>query len=236
VPNVVIVGGGFEYSGMFKGEGWNVVHNTAEADMVQFTGGADVTPSYYGHTKHPYTYNDEARDAREAVHFRMAVRLGKPMAGICRGGQFLNVMCGGKMIQHCDMHGVNDGHWARDERTGEMVKVTSTHHQMMVPHKTEAEVIMTARESLHFEKSINNQIIKFQSGGMRDIEALYYKRYRCFCFQPHPEFQGWQELKDYYFDRIAEFFNLQSLERLLKDNIPEHQRDVNGQPLLTPQL
>lgn len=228
MPNVHIVGGGFEYASMFRRHGWEVVSSIADADLVQFTGGEDVTPELYGHTKHVTTGNSVERDAREQVVFKVCLKMGKPMAGICRGGQFLNVMCGGKMFQNVDGHATMNGHLARDERTGELFHVTSTHHQMMIPHKTEAVVIMTARESTACEKHIGGKEITVASRAMRDIEVLWYENYKCFCFQPHPEFGGEDELADLYFGYLDEFFKLRSAKdvskafsnQVLDDEIP----------------
>ena len=41
----------------------------------------------------------EKRDAMEAVILRMALRADKPVLGICRGIQFINVMLGGTLYQ-----------------------------------------------------------------------------------------------------------------------------------------
>src|SRR3546814_3238996 len=50
-------------------------------------------------------------------YFAIARRMHKPMAGICRGGQFLNVMCGGSMIQHVEGHAI---HGRSEEHTSEL--------------------------------------------------------------------------------------------------------------------
>lgn len=227
MPNVYIVGGGFEYAAMFRRHGWDVVANVKDADLVQFTGGEDVTPELYGHTRHQTTGNNIERDAREQAVFKVCLKMGKPMAGICRGGQFLNVMCGGKMFQNVNNHATIRGHQAKDERTGELFQVTSTHHQMMIPHKSDAVVIMTARESTICEKHIGGKEVTVASRVMQDIEALWYEDYKCFCFQPHPEFQGEDELSDLYFGYLDEFFKIRSARdaarafaTALNDDIP----------------
>jgi len=65
---------------------------------VVFTGGADVSPFMYGEKKLSVTCNDEHRDEQEKLFFERYTKV--PKVGICRGGQFLNVMNGGKMWQH----------------------------------------------------------------------------------------------------------------------------------------
>ncbi len=67
--------------------------------LVCFTGGSDVSPELYGHRNLESGCN-KARDEKEVLIFEMAKKHGIPMTGICRGSQFLNVMCGGTMVQH----------------------------------------------------------------------------------------------------------------------------------------
>jgi gamma-glutamyl-gamma-aminobutyrate hydrolase PuuD len=209
MPKVYVVGSYMsQYTAMFRRQGWDAASNIKAADLVQFTGGEDVSPSLYGHSQHKNTYANADRDRKEQIIFELCLKDEKPMAGICRGGQFLNVMCGGKMVQHCDGHGVSGGHEARDERTGEVFNVSSTHHQMMVPHNQHAEVIITARRSTWCEKHINERLVHYNTTKTRDIEALWYPKFNSFCFQPHPELPGWNALADRYFCYLQEFFGL----------------------------
>lgn len=210
MPRVNIVGGGFEYASMFRHKGWTIVNTIEEADLVQFTGGEDVSPELYQHTKHPYTNCNPMRDRKEVLVYKACRQAGKNVAGICRGGQFLNVMCGGKMIQHCDNHAFKEGHTATDTRTGECFLVSSTHHQMMIPNTMHGKVIVVARETEHCEKHIDGKLIRFQSSKMQDTEAVWYPLHKTFCFQPHPEFLSWPGLADKYFDYLYEFFGLKS--------------------------
>ena len=98
--NVYIVSGSSAYINMYVNNGWAVVSDMRDADLVHFTGGEDVTPVLYGQHPHPRTYNSEARDQAEMKVYLQALGLDIPMVGECRGGQFLNVMCGGEMYQH----------------------------------------------------------------------------------------------------------------------------------------
>src|SRR5690606_36449796 len=72
-------------------------------DLICFTGGADVSAELYGE-ENTYSFCDPERDEEERIIYDMALAHGIPMVGICRGGQFLNVMNGGKMIQHIEGH------------------------------------------------------------------------------------------------------------------------------------
>lgn len=193
---------------MFKRYGWKLVDNVEDADLIQFTGGEDVTPSYYGHQKHPRTWNNPMRDQHEKLVWDLAQRENKVCAGICRGGQFLNVMCGGKMYQ--DVSGHLGGHMAVDTQTGETFLVTSTHHQMMIPNEETGHVVVTAREStMRVSTGPEGQNTTFREQGLakkHDTEAVLYAFENTFCFQPHPEFQGHEDLADRYMGYLVEFF------------------------------
>ena len=68
----------------------------AVLDGIVIAGGGDINPAIYGAAKHPKTSaNAPDRDAWELAIADAAVRLDKPLLGICRGMQVLNVACGG---------------------------------------------------------------------------------------------------------------------------------------------
>lgn len=209
MPSVFIVGGNAQYRAMFKLRGWVVVDVPQEADLMQFCGGADVNPSLYGHGVHPTTTFSTTSDGIDEAHYELATRLNMKKVGICRGGQFLNVMNGGKMVQDCDGHATYYGHEAIDMLTGRTIHVSSTHHQMMMP-ADHGEVLAVARESLHRklvvpeQGTVNNMIGELGD----DVEAVFYPQTESLCFQPHPEFRGVEACTDYYFELIERCLGL----------------------------
>ena len=74
-------------------------------DGLLLTGGADVAPARYGQEEDPNLGTVEPeRDAFElAVLEAMAAR-GKPVLGICRGLQVINIWAGGTLHQHVPEH------------------------------------------------------------------------------------------------------------------------------------
>ena len=64
------------------------------------TGGTDVAPTSYGEEpKDPAWAGDAGRDAWEIALYREAIRQGRPVLGICRGCQLINVAEGGTLWQ-----------------------------------------------------------------------------------------------------------------------------------------
>lgn len=182
MKKVFIVNGSWAYLTLFNNLGFNTQCSLQEADLVCFTGGADVTPSYYGDKKHPKTFNDPFRDEEETKVFAFCIDNNIPMVGICRGGQFLNVMSGGRMYQDVEKH--TRSHNITDKVTGEVVYVTSTHHQMMMPSE-QAEIV--AVSYLGGAREWYEGQVLMRDKSEEDIEVVYYAHNRALCFQPHPE-------------------------------------------------
>jgi putative glutamine amidotransferase len=72
----------------------------AALDGVIFSGGEDVNPAWYGEEILNETVHiDAVRDHSDSLLARAALSSGKPLLGICRGEQLLNVMMGGSLYQ-----------------------------------------------------------------------------------------------------------------------------------------
>ena len=198
------------YNKMFANRGWELVTDPAEADLIQFTGGADISPSLYKRGLHQTTFIDYNRDIRCQDLFGYAKTTGVPVAGICRGSQFLHARAGGELVQDCDNHGVFGGHIATVRATGAPVLVSSTHHQMMYDNSV-GEVLMSASLSTRKETADDNgNIIQLEIG--EDIEAMLYNKqdvgFNGLSFQPHPEYPGFEDCQDVYFEMIEQLLNL----------------------------
>lgn len=108
-----------------------ITRNIDEADLVMFTGGADINPSIYGEKTSKTYWGNEARDKVEIEVFEAAVELGIPMIGICRGLQLICALCGGKVIQDVSNHaGSSHNIIFKDDF---QCTTTSLHHQMVYP-------------------------------------------------------------------------------------------------------
>ena len=203
---VFIVNSSYDYERMFEAHGWMVVSDVELADLIQFTGGEDVHPSFYDERPHQFSFSNIHRDNYEIPFFQYGITNSIPMAGICRGGQFLNVMNGGRMYQHVSKH--TGSHKALYAVDGREVYVTSTHHQMMRPGPS-GEVFLTAqmggmKEFMPHPLDPSNKPI-INAIDEDDVEGVFYPNSRTVCFQPHPEFRGHEELATFYFEVINKF-------------------------------
>jgi GMP synthase-like glutamine amidotransferase len=194
---------------MFQKKGWDLYGiDTEEAPtLIVFTGGEDVTPAYYGE-KNVASYCNPQRDTYEKGIFDSFPDVSK--VGICRGGQFLNVMSGGRMFQDTDRH--DRYHNLKDLLTGKTHFVSSTHHQMMRPSGL-GEIVAVADESTYrmADQAHHEKSMEFY----QDIEVVYYPRTKSLCFQPHPEYGGKDGTFDYFFELLERYFKFDSDEMKL---------------------
>lgn len=142
-----------------------------DPELVVFTGGEDVWPVLYGERNEASGCNPR-RDITEMIWFHRFLRV--PKLGICRGGQFLNVMSGGKMVQDRLYHalGSSNFHLCRDFTSESFWRVTSTHHQEMVA-------------------GLNGLVLAVghdMPDGLASVEVVQYTSTNSVCFQPHPEY------------------------------------------------
>ncbi len=103
------------------------------------TGGGDLEPWRYGQEDIACRGADPARDAAEMALLDRAVAGGKPVLGICRGLQSIDVYFGGTLCQDLPGHGAVEGrdrlHPVRTAPSflrdlyGEAGEVNSAHHQ-----------------------------------------------------------------------------------------------------------
>ncbi len=78
----------------------NLDHYAAALDGLVLQGGNDIAPESYGETPlDPAWAGDRVRDVYEMELINAFVRAGKPVFGVCRGFQLLNVTFGGTLLQ-----------------------------------------------------------------------------------------------------------------------------------------
>lgn len=117
----------------------------SDIDGLIIPGGADVIPENYGEKIKPekgvYCYPEKA-EAFQIAAIRLALGIGMPILGVCRGEQLLNVVAGGTLWQdyssdlHISRHrGIHEINIAENSRLAEIFNgakttiVNSLHHQ-----------------------------------------------------------------------------------------------------------
>ena len=150
-------------------------------DGFVFCGGEDIDPKYYGEDNIASQNICSIRDEFEEMLFRAAYNTGKPILGICRGMQVINVFLGGSLHQHID------GHVQSEERH------VRTHNVSLIKGSTLSEIL--GEESLDVN-SFHHQAVKTLADGLAvdamnkdgHIEAFHACNHPfLLCVQWHPE-------------------------------------------------
>lgn len=157
-------------------------------DKLLLAGGQDICPEFY--QQHPHQKlgaTDRNRDVFELALIKEAQAQQKPIFGVCRGMQLLNVAFGGTLHQDLSLHPAetikhvqvptpfhmptHDVAVAKDslltEIVGECYHVNSFHHQTIDRVADEFTVIATAPDGV--------------------IEGIHSKHQKIFGVQWHPE-------------------------------------------------
>lgn len=166
---------------MWERHGYTLTEDYNDADIICFIGGADVSPAMYLE-ENTDSFCSTAMDLESVGLFTRTCNTWRLLVGICRGGQFLNVMMGGSMVQHIDGHGSHLGH-SIDGPYGP-VTVRSDHHQGMVP-----------------SSKTNNGAFYSPDG---NAEIIMYDEVDVLCFQPHPEYTPKDSDTEQLFFKILE--------------------------------
>ena len=135
----------------------------ASLDAVVFSGGEDVEPARYGEDVWNETVEcDLIRDESDFLLAKAALRQGKPILGICRGEQLLNVVLGGSLYQDIPSQiPDNVGHSGTTHRIGlekgsalalvmgeDSLTVNSFHHQAIKEPASGIRIIARAPDGV----------------------------------------------------------------------------------------
>ncbi len=117
---------------------------STEYDGLILCGGPDTDPSYYGQERNGADDIDFDRDAVDYALLNAYIGVKKPIFGICRGFQWLNIFFGGTLVQHIpevDLHkskGKDLVHMVKARENsilsdfyGTGFTVNSSHHQVL---------------------------------------------------------------------------------------------------------
>lgn len=182
--------------------GANDIAAIAQMDDIQLAliiwGGADISPSIYGHRVSKYTGATQypsSRDMLEIALAEKAIDLQIPIIGICRGAQLMCALSGGVLVQHVEKHA---GGWhSIVTKYGEEYNCPSLHHQMMFPWAYEDRAAPEV-ELIAWTPHPRSETYVGQpdaEGNEKTIvlpgpepEIAWFPTTKSLCIQSHPEF------------------------------------------------
>jgi putative glutamine amidotransferase len=179
-------------------------HYARHLDGLVLQGGADVSPQTYSESPtRPEWSGDRARDVYELELLHEFVDAGKPVLGICRGCQLINVAFGGTLFQDIPTqvpkaiaHRDDEKY---DEQLHEMQIVPGSGLAALYPGQTRAMV-----NSIHHQavKTLGHGLVVEATGEPDGIvEALRWSGpSHVFGIQWHPEFLALERLHEAQLD------------------------------------
>lgn len=149
--------------------------SSTDYDGLILCGGSDINPKYYNEEINGAVKIDEDRDASEFKLVKAFIDAKKPIMGICRGCQLINIAFGGNLYQdienskeHSSFSDYDLVHSAIAKKDsfiydlyGEKFCVNSHHHQAINKLGNGIEVIMTASNNKTVEGIKHNALPVF---------------------------------------------------------------------------
>ena len=164
-------------------------------DCLLLGGGIDIDPEVYGSSRKPNYAYDYMRDRLEQSHFENAIANQKPILGICRGAQLINVSLGGNL--HADIRQIDEkakypAHiWGyilfrkyitvKEESLlfkllkQNRLKVNSLHSQSI--HQYGEKLRVTATEDNHIVQAIEHELHPFLLGLQFHPEFMLHRKH-----------------------------------------------------------
>lgn len=116
-------------------------------DGIMIPGGNDIDPCFYQEQPHPKLETvDKERDEFEIQVARLCYAVNKPLLGICRGLQAINVALGGTLIQDLE----SDGY--------DKISHSKSEHEVLV--ETNSKLFAISNSNTILVNSLHHQAIK----------------------------------------------------------------------------
>lgn len=191
-----------------------------QIDGLVLQGGSDISPLSYGEVAlRPEWVGDKFRDEYEIALVRACMQAKKPVLGVCRGLQLINVALGGTLYQDIETQvegALQHRNWdIYDENYHEITFNDNSELRRLYPQVDSSTII-----------SIHHQAIKDLGKGLQVeavskqdqiIEAVRLDSSDCFVYavQWHPEFQKAEDTSLLSADTLFNYF----LQQIKKDTI-----------------
>jgi putative glutamine amidotransferase len=164
-------------------------------DAFLITGGTDVDPKCYNETNEGLSKNVDSRlDEVDKLIVEHAVRYKKPLLGICRGHQSINVFLGGTL--HQDLGDLNKDH-----------KSIRNNHYVNVTKNSFINLEGTINVNSYHHQAIKDLAKDLTILGIHNdftIELVVHKTLPIFAVQWHPEVNSDSLVSKVIFDKFAE--------------------------------
>ena len=166
-------------------------------DALVLWGGEDISPSLYKEPRIPSSGPEEPsrRDIMEWEAIREAVAKNILIIGVCRGAQLLCAYAGGSLIQDVDGH---EGEHFIQTYSGDFLKCSSSHHQMMYPFKVKHDMLAWSQKRLGTQ---------YKSGVAKPVpevepEVVWFPEIKGFAVQCHPEWHTTSHFNEWMFNEL----------------------------------
>lgn len=163
------------------------VKEALDADGLLLAGGADINPALYGRQREQKCGKpDSIRDLAEPLILKTFFNTGRPILGVCRGMQMINVCFGGTLTQ--------DIRKMQQEKHFDILRKSSGSHHVKLDSRSQLAAILGS--DIAFVNSLHHQAVDRVGSGLRAIaksedgfvEALEIADYDFgFAVQWHPE-------------------------------------------------
>lgn len=167
-------------------------------DGFLITGGTDIDPTHYNENNDGLSKGIDIRlDKLDELIVKHAYKYKKPLLGICRGHQSINVFLGGSLFQDLGLlngthKSVKENHFIKMNKNSfinleNTINVNSYHHQAI--------------------KTLGEGLVSLGSHDDQTIEIVFHETLPIFSVQWHPEINSNSEVSKVIFDKFAQLIN-----------------------------
>lgn len=172
----------------------------ADCDGLLLPGGADMDPARYGEENTASAGIDPVRDEAELSLIEKFLQAERPILGICRGFQVLNVALGGSLLQDVDHPETH--RWA--EEIGDRVhEVTAAQESFLKPLYGERFAVNSAHHQALGRIGAHLAVTAHAPDGV--AEAMQWPEKRVYAVQFHPERMAFAHRREDTVDGAAVF-------------------------------